>query len=68
MLYENHMLTGVKKLSEGRNKVVFDSRHEHPTTSKSDENFGKRRTLARNGGRMTVRIIVEKLNVSREST
>jgi hypothetical protein len=54
-----------KRLSEGRNKLKFDSRHECPSTSKSDENFGKVRTLVQNGQCHTVRIIVEELNVSR---
>jgi hypothetical protein len=52
---------GCKRISERRNKFEFDSRHERPTTSKSDGNFGKRRTLVQNGGRMAVRITAESL-------
>jgi hypothetical protein len=37
-----------KLFSEGRDKVEFDSRYGRPTTSKSDENIEKLRTLVRN--------------------
>jgi hypothetical protein len=56
-----------KQFSEGRDKVWFDSQPERLTTSKSDENIKKVRTLVWNYWHLAIRMIAEELNINRET-
>ena len=49
----------VKHFSEGRESVTDEERSGRPVTSRTEENIGKVRQIARENRRMTVRSIAE---------
>ena len=49
----------VKHFSEGRESVTDEERSGRPVTSRTEENIGKFRQIARENRRMTVRSIAE---------
>ena len=57
----------VKRFYEGREIVTDEERSELPATSRTEENIAKVRQILRENRRLTVRSIVEHVNIDRET-
>jgi len=57
----------VKRFSEGRESITDEERSGRPATSRTEENIEKVRHILRENRRLTVRSIVEQVNIDRET-
>jgi len=57
----------VKRFSEGRESVTDEERSGRPATNRTEENIAKVRQILRENRRLTVRSIVEHVNIDRET-
>ena len=57
----------VKSFSEGRESVTDEERSGRTATSRTEENIAKVRQIVRENRRLTVRSIVEQVNIDRET-
>ena len=56
-----------KRFTSGREDVEDDPKSGRPSTTKTADNIGKVNELVRSDRRLTVRMMVEELNINRES-
>ncbi|GFX16642.1 uncharacterized protein TNCV_24131 [Trichonephila clavipes] len=52
-----------KLFREGRERVKDDSRFEHPSTSKTNQNVLQGKNLLNNDGRRSIRMIADELSI-----
>jgi len=57
----------VKRFSEGRESVTDEERSGRPATSTTEENIAKVRQIVRENRQLTVRNIIEQVNIDRET-
>jgi len=57
----------MKHFSEGRENVTDEERSGRPATSRTEENIARMRQIARENRRLTVRSIIEQVNINSET-
>ena len=57
----------MERFSEGRESVTDEARSVWPATSRTEENIAKVLQIARENRQLTVRSIVEQVNIDRET-
>ena len=57
----------MKRFSEGRESVTDEERSGRPATSRTEENIVKIHQIVRESRQLTVRGIVEQVNIDRET-
>jgi len=57
----------VKRFSEGRESVTDEERSGRQATNRTEENIAKFRQIVRENRRLTVRSIVEQMNIDKET-
>ena len=57
----------VKRFSEGRESVTDEERSGRPATSTTEQNIAKVRQIVRKNRQLTVRNIIEQVNIDRET-